>query len=96
MARLSLVGFEGLGQVTLRLKHAAYPFIGHRQIALPSGIAGIGLGETVSDREAVAVVFERLGQIALRLEHAAYLVIGHRQIALPSGIAGIGLGEAVC
>ena len=64
-------------------------------MALPGGIAGIGLGETVCNRKAVAERFERLGQIALRLQHAAYLVIGHGKTLLPSGIAGIGLGEAV-
>ncbi len=42
-----------------------------RQIALPLGIAGIGLGEALGDGQAVAIGFQRLGQFALCLEHIA-------------------------
>ena len=36
------------------------------EIALPAGIAGIGLGETVSNGEAVPERRQRLGEISLR------------------------------
>ncbi len=65
------------------------------QVCLPSGIAGIGLGEALENGEAVAIGFQRVGQGALGLQHIAHLDIGDREIALPSGIAGIGLGEAL-
>jgi hypothetical protein len=39
--------------------------IGRRQVALPARIAGVGLGQTVTDRERVAEGFQRLRQFAL-------------------------------
>ena len=66
-----------------------------RQIALPSGVAGVGLGQPLGDGEAVAVGFQRARRVALRHQHVADLVVRHRQIALPSGVAGVGLGEAL-
>ena len=66
------------------------------QIALPAGIARVGLGQALSDGEAVAVGLQRLAQLALRHQHVADIVVGGRQIALPAGIAWVGLGQALC
>ena len=44
------------------------------QICLPSGIAGIGLGEALGDGEAVAIGFERLGQVSLVLSTSPTLL----------------------
>ena len=70
-------------------------FVGYGEIALPSGVAGIGLGEAVGDGEAVLVGFEGGGQIALVDLDVADLFVGDGEIALPSCVSGIGLGEAV-
>ena len=52
------------------------------EIALPSGIAGVGRGQAFADGEAVAEGFQRVGQIALRHQHVADLAIGDGEIAL--------------
>ena len=54
-------------EVALRLEHVADLFIGHREIALPSGIVGIGLGEAVGNGEAVAERCQRRVEVALRI-----------------------------
>ena len=53
------VGLEGASKVALRHLHVANLLVGHRQIALPVGVAGIGLRQPLSDGEAVAVGLER-------------------------------------
>jgi hypothetical protein len=60
-----------------------------RQSALPAGVAGIGLRQTLGDGEAVAAGLERAGKGALRRLHVANFLIKRRQIALPAGVAGI-------
>ena len=95
------VGLERAGKVALRHLHVANFVVRHRQIALPAGVAGIGLRQPLGDGEAVAVGLERAGKVALRHLHVANSLVRHRQIALPAGVAGIGLrqplgdGEAV-
>ena len=68
--------------------------MGDGQIALPSGIAGIGCGEAAADSE----VFGKGGlggvEFALCFEDAPDAAVGDRQLALPADIAGIGCGEA--
>ena len=91
MARLVAVGLERAGKVALRHLHVADLVVRHRQIALPAGVAGIGLRQPLSDGEAVAVGLERAGKVALRHLHIANLLVRHRQLALEvraSGIAG--------
>src|SRR5260370_26415409 len=39
--------FQRLRQIALRLKHVADSVIGHRQIALPARVAGVGLRQTL-------------------------------------------------
>ena len=90
MARLSRIGLQRLGELALRHQHVADLVVRDRQIALPAGIAGVGLGQALGDGEAVAEGFQRLGEIALRHQHVADLVIGDREIALPAGIARVG------
>ena len=90
-----LVGFQRLGEIALRHQHVADLVVGDGEIALPAGIAGVGLGQAVGNGEAVLVGFQRLGEIALRHQHVADPVVGDGEIALPAGIAGVGLGQAV-
>ena len=79
------VGLERAGKVALRHLHVADLAVRHRQIALPAGVAGIGLSPAGRDGEAVAVGLERAGKVALRHLHVADLVVRHRQIALVVG-----------
>ena len=66
------------------------------EVALPSGISGVGLGEAFSDGEGGLEGGERGGEVALGREHVADLFLRDGEVALPSGISGVGLGEAVC
>ena len=77
----------------MRHQHVADLVVGDGEIALPVGIAGVGLGQAVGDGEAVPVGFQRLGEIALRRQHVADLLVGDGEIALPAGIGGVGLGQ---
>ncbi len=95
IARLSWKDLQGFGQISLRHEHIAHPIVGDREIALPAGVARIGLGETVCNGEAVLEGLQGFGQIALRHEHIAHPIVGDRQIPLPAGVARIGLGETV-
>ena len=88
------VGFERARQVALGHQHVADLLVRHRQIALPAGVAGIGLSQALGDGEAVAIGFQRAGQVALGHLHVAHLVVRHRQIALPAGVSGIGAPAA--
>ena len=55
------------------------------KVALPAGVAEIGLRQPLSDGEAVAVGLERAGKVALRHLHAHYLPqSGHIQRYGPS------------
>ncbi len=47
----------------------------HREIALPAGVAGIGLRQAVSDRGAIGKGLERAGEVALRDLHVADFVL---------------------
>ena len=52
MARPSRKALSALGQVALGHQHIAHLVIGDGEIALPSGVVGIGLGEALADGEA--------------------------------------------
>ena len=93
MARLVAVGFQRTRKVALRHLHVADLVVQHRQIALPVGVAGIGLRQPLHDGEAVAVGLQRTRKVTLRHLHVADLVVQHRQIVLPAGVAGIGLRQ---
>jgi hypothetical protein len=69
---------QRLGQIALACQHRANPVLRHRQIALPSGVAGVGLRQPLLDRKPVAEGFERLGQIALLHQPVAEPFIRHR------------------
>ena len=68
----------------------------HREIALPAGVAGVGLRQAVSNREAIAV---RTSSAPARSPCATCtsptLLYDTAEIALPAGVAGIGLRQAV-
>ncbi|GBF26801.1 hypothetical protein MnTg02_01842 [bacterium MnTg02] len=64
------------------------------EVALPSGIPGVGLGQTFSDGPRGLVGGERVGEVALFKEHVTDLDVRDGEVALPSGISGIGLGQA--
>ena len=53
-------GLERVCQIALRLQHDADIVVGGRKIALPTGIAGIDVGQALSDGETVAKRLERL------------------------------------
>ena len=89
------VGFERAGKVALRHLHIADLLVRHRQIALPAGVAGIGLRQPLSDGEAVAIGFQPAGKVALGHLHIAHPVVRDREIALPAGIGGIGRASAL-
>jgi hypothetical protein len=67
--------------------------MGHRQAALPAGIARVLLGQPPADGEVLGVCCLRRHQLALGLQHVAHLGMGRRQLALPTGIAGVLLGQ---
>ena len=62
---------SAIGLVSGLLKYKPDLLVGHRQIALPAGVAGIGPGEPLGDGEAVLVGLQRLRQVALRHQHVA-------------------------
>ena len=65
MRKAVLEGFQRLGEFSLRPQHIADLLVGDREIALPTGIGGIGLGEAVGNGEAVAKGFQGFGQVSL-------------------------------
>jgi hypothetical protein len=75
--------------------------IGHREVALPLGIAGVGFRQPLADGEVGLIGFERAYKLALRLLNLGDPVVAHREIALPARVAGAGFcqpnesGEAV-
>ena len=51
MASAALVGVERLaGRLPCATQHVADPIVGHREVALPTGIAGVSLGQALEDR----------------------------------------------
>ena len=95
MASDGAVALQRPRQVALVPQHVADLVVRHRQVALPAGIAGVGLGQTLGDGERRAVALQRPRQVALGPQHVADLLVRHRQVALPAGIAGVGLGQAI-
>ena len=89
------VGRQRARKVALRDLHVADLVVRHREIALPAGVAGIGLRQPVKEDEAAAVGFQRARKVALRDLHVADPVVRHRQVALPAGVAGIGFRQPV-
>ena len=73
--------------------HVADPFMRDGEVALPSGIVGIGLGQPLGNRERGLEAVERGVEPALGHLHVAQLVVRDGEVALPSGIVGIGLGQ---
>ena len=66
-----------------------------REVALPAGVAGVRLRQTLSDRERGLVAGQRRRQVALRLLHVADLVVRDREVALPAGVAGVRLRQTL-
>src|SRR2546423_227472 len=64
------------------------------QVALPAGIAPVGVGEPLGYREVVTVGVESLGQIALSHEYVADFGVGNREVALPVDITRVRSCEA--
>jgi len=69
---------EGLSELALLKLGVADQLMGHRKIAPPVRVSGIGTGETLSDREGCSVGVERLRKLALRELDVADLLVGHR------------------
>ena len=67
----------------------------NRQVALPAGVARIGLRQVFSDVHGGSVAVERTGEIALLDQHVADLLVRYRPVALPAGVARIGLRKAL-
>ena len=95
MARAVAVRLQRAGEVALRDLHVADSVVRHREIALPAGVAGIGVRQARADREAVAIRFERLAGVTLFGLHVADFIVRHREIALPAGVAGIGFRQTI-
>jgi hypothetical protein len=53
----------GAGAVALHHLHVADPAVRHREIALPRGVAGIGLRQAVDESELCTVRFQRPGEV---------------------------------
>jgi hypothetical protein len=70
-------------QLALGLQHVAHLALGHRQVALPTGIAQVLLGQPPADGEVLGVCCLRRRQLALGLQHVAHPAVGHRKVALP-------------
>ena len=58
------IGPKRLVELALRLKHVADVAVGDRQIALPAGVAGIGLRQPLPEGEAVAVAIRSPGNVS--------------------------------
>jgi hypothetical protein len=66
-----------------------------RKVALPAGVARVGFGQMLGNRERGLVAGQRRRQIVLRLLHVADLVVRDRQVALPAGVARVGFGQTL-
>ena len=75
MARQSLIRFQRVGQIALGHLHVADLVVRYRQVALPSGVAGVGLRQALPDGETRLIGGQRGGQSALRHLHVADLVV---------------------
>jgi len=60
----------------------------YSQIDLAPGMAGVGLGQVLSDVTAVLIDLPRRGQIALRHQHVAEATETNSHFALVTGLAG--------
>ena len=69
--------------------------VGDGEIALPTGITGIGHGEALANSEAVLIGFEGGWEIALVDLDVSDMNVGHEKILLPTAVVGIGLGESL-
>ena len=75
MARLSEKDFSAAARSPCATCTSPTLFVRHRQIALPGGVAGIGLHQSLPDGEAVGKGFQRSREVALRHLHVADFVI---------------------
>src|SRR6266404_8456667 len=58
------------------------------EISLPCEIAGVLVGESLSDRQRSGVMLDRSWRIVLHVQHVANIDIFDREIALPHGVSG--------
>jgi hypothetical protein len=63
--------------MALRDLHVADVVVRYREVALPAGVARIGLRPLINDCEPAAIGYQRSGKVALRNLHAANLVVCH-------------------
>ena len=61
--------------MTLLHQNVANALMADAEVILPTGIAGVGLGQTFDDDNAVAVRLQCLRQIALRLGIALQVIV---------------------
>ena len=69
------IGLERRRKFTLFRLHVADLVVRQRQIALPAGVAGIGLRHPLNDGEAVATGVERSRKVALCHLHVADFLV---------------------
>ena len=65
------------------------------EVALPTGVARVRLGQTLSNPERRLKARQRRWQIALRNLHVADPLVRHRQVALPTDVARVRLGQTL-
>ena len=65
------------------------------EIALPAGIAGVGLGEPFSDGQRGLEALQGVGEVALSNEHVADPLMRDGEVALPLGISRLARGQSL-
>ena len=89
MARPSLVGFEGLGQIALGHEHVADLLYRRRRgLAAIQRCRGLPLRGGLQWRGCRWNDLRASGRLPWAIEHAAELIVGDGEVTLPAGVAG--------
>src|SRR5262252_3871361 len=67
--------------------------IAYGEIALPTGVTGVALGQRLGDGKSAAVAIERLLESALRDQRIAYSIMAGGEVPLPLDVVGVALAE---
>src|SRR5262249_23548865 len=89
------VGGERARKVALRHLDVTDLSVGHREVALPVGVVGLGFRQPNDYVVPRFVRFKRTCQVPLREKNIADPFIADAKIKLPAGIAGVPLGQPV-
>ena len=65
------------------------------EVALPTRVGRIVLGEALSESEGQPESAESASQVALGSQDVAYFLLANGEVALPTRVGRIGLGEAL-